>query len=248
MMQERWQIQVKRKRVFMTKKILLPLMLLAVGASADYNMAFAKATKNIALGSDKASVRYMMDDELKGRFQKELSAELEKNGIHVAEGGKEITVVPVLLAPYFEMLGMEKFPQSKSLQEINQYIVLQEKENKSNSQNAVNTVANFKTGFTRYGAEGAMKTAGDGLKNMARSGLAVVGVGLLAGGVNYLSVASDQYEMVTDVYFGEEHTRIIAFVYSFSVSQAEAIEKLSALTSQKIAELAAAKGVTYDVK
>lgn len=224
----------------MTKTIPLILALSISSLFAGYNMAFAKATRDISLGSQSATVRYLMDDKLKEYFEKDMNQELKGNGISIGNG-KEITIVPVLMGPYYQITNSDQLlPRSKPLSEINAFIKKAEADSNvsASGANAKGLVGNFVHGFISYGSQGTASTLQGSLKNMSAAGLFTIGFAVAFNGINMLSTSSDQYLMVTDVYFGEEHTRIFAFVYSFSVSEKEAAEKLTELTSQKIAQLA----------
>lgn len=224
----------------MTKTIPLILVLTASSLFAGYNMAFAKATRDITLGSQSAKVRYLMDDNLKGYFEKGMTQSLSENNISVG-AGSEITIVPIVMGPYYGLTKAEQLlPKSKPLSEINAFIKKAESDSNTSvsGANAKGLVGNFVHGFISYGSQGAASTLQGSMKNMSVAGLFTIGFAVAFNGINMLSTMSDQYLMVTDVYFGEEHTRIFAFVYSFSVSEKEAAQKLTELTSQKIAQLA----------
>lgn len=224
----------------MTKTIPLILALATSSLFAGYNMAFAKATRDISLGSQSATVRYLMDDTLKGYFEKGMTQSLGENNMSVGTG-KEITIVPIVLGPYYRLTkSRQLLPKSKPLSEINAFIKKAESDSNTSvsGANAKGLVGNFVHGFISYGSQGTASTLQGSLKNMSAAGLFTIGFAVAFNGINMLSTASDQYLMVSDVYFGEEHTRIFAFVYSFSVSEKEAAEKLTELTAQKIAQLA----------
>lgn len=96
-------------------------------------------------------------------------------------------------------------------------------------------------GFSRIG-QGSSSTFADGMKSAGANGLYMLGVGLAFNGANALGTMSDQYILISDVYFGEQRTRVFAFVYSASINEKEAYESLTKLTAKKIAELASGKG------
>lgn len=224
----------------MTKTIPLILALSVSSLFAGYNMAFAKATRDISLGSQSTTVRYLMDDKLKGYFEPALTQSLSENNMSVGTG-KEITIVPILMGSYYGLTKAKKLlPRSKPLSEINAFIKKAETDSNTSvsGANAKGLAGNFVHGFISYGSQGAASTLKGSLLNMGTAGLFSLGFAVAFNGINMLSTASDQYLMVSDVYFGEEHTRIFAFVYSFSVSEKEAAEKLTELTAQKIAQLA----------
>ena len=218
------------------KNILLLLALGATSVFADYKMAMAKATREIHFNAPVAHVNYMMGGKLKEVFEKNLPLELNKKSIQMGQG-KEMTIVPAQLGAY-EVITNNKIllPQGRALDQIANFTRV---ENNSSGVNVGALAQNFATGFSAYGAEGAFTSFGDAMGNAAKNGLATLGFGLLFSGLDYLTTMSDQYVMATDVYFADERTRIIAFVYSLSINEEEALEKLSLLTSQKIAQLAA---------
>lgn len=228
----------------MTKTIPLILALSVSSLFAGYSMAFAKATRDISLGSQSATVRYLMEDNLKGYFEKDMTKSLSENNISVGTG-KEITIVPIAMGPYYPITKSKQLlPKSKPLSEIDAFVKKAEADSNTSvsGANAKGLVGNFVHGFISYGSQGAATTLQGSLKNMGAAGLFSLGFAVVFNGINMLSTMSDQYLMVSDVYFGEEHTRIFAFVYSFSVSEKEAAEKLTELTTQKIAQLAHSGG------
>jgi hypothetical protein len=229
----------------MTKTIPLILTLFISSLYADYNMAFAKATKVISLDSSSATINYVMGDKLKKYFEKNLPENLKKHSIGVGSG-KVITVMPVQIGTY-EYITNNKM---KLLNEvpISQVNSAQTEHNSKHDDNSSSgaisgIVGNFTTGFTTIGSQGNAGTFASGIANSTVSGLATLGFGFVLNGINALGTMSDQYLMVSDVYFGSERTRIMAFVYSMNINEETAMEKLSDLTSQKIAELAAGKRV-----
>lgn len=107
----------------MTKTIPLILALSVSSLFAGYSMAFAKATRDISLGSQSATVRYLMEDNLKGYFEKDMTKSLSENNISVGTG-KEITIVPIAMGPYYPITKSKQLlPKSKPLSEIDAFIV-----------------------------------------------------------------------------------------------------------------------------
>jgi hypothetical protein len=203
-------------------------------------MAFAKATQDVEFEAKSVTIKYLMDDKLKGYFEKELPLVLNKNGIIQGEG-IEVILVPIRMGRYVDIMTSKKIlPEGKSKREIDAFFL---KNNDTfSSKDASNLVENFVHGFSAIGSQGTAVNMNDAMKNSIANGLYTLGVGLVFNGINALSTMSDQYLMVTDVYFGEQRTRIFSFVFSASVSEKEAYESLTRLTSKKIAELASGKG------
>ncbi|MDD2829819.1 MAG: hypothetical protein PHW18_09630 [Sulfuricurvum sp.] len=223
----------------MTKFVSVLLITTSI-LNAGYDMAFAKASKEIKIGKPKSvKVTYVMHDMLKKDFEDSMLKALHNKGIQIDNKATvDIEIVPVRFASmkkmgvkYWDALTPSPLSKWEPPQDANQTI-LASKPNENLSGSAKKT---FLNGVSQAGSQGTYSTLAQGVGNMVTVGLINVGLGMIGNGIDNLWTSSDKHIMISDVVINGERTRIFAMLKDGSViSVDEAIEVLSKLTADKI--------------
>jgi hypothetical protein len=219
------------------------ISVLAITASilnAGYDMAFAKASKEIKIEKPSSvKVTYTMHDMLKKDFEISMEKALQDKGIRIDDKAVvKIEIVPVRFASmklmgvkYWDALTPSPLVKWEPPEDANKTIAA----TKPDANLSGSAKKTFLDGVSQAGSQGTYSTFAQGVGNMATVGLINVALGSIGIGVDHLWTTSDKHVMVSDIVINGERTRIFAMLKDGSTIKGdEAAEVLARLTAEKL--------------
>jgi hypothetical protein len=204
---------------------ILAASVILLGCSAKTpHQESAYITKPITLSAERLSIHYAMNPEQLKLYQPYVETFLYQKGLKLTEDGKEVVIAPVYIGSILIY--------NKSKSEVKPLPAIPYKEIKSNTGYTLPLSRTFYQSLGYDPIDSDYSSISEGLEKF---GIQTVTKAVFTYGVNAL-LASDGYQIITDVYIGGERTRIFAHTLEEDGAE-EAIPVLIEKTAKKIAEL-----------